>query len=96
MIKCAALALECKERDKNGNCMTPQDPCPKKTCTKPIKPACILVGTDGNVFSVISKVQKALKQCNQKVKAKEFVDKAFQCSSYADVLKLVYDYVNVE
>lgn len=59
------------------------------------KPACKLVGTDGNVFSIIGRVQQALKKAGQNDRASEFVQKAFRAKSYDEVLALCTDYVDV-
>jgi hypothetical protein len=58
------------------------------------KPTVKLIGTDGNVFSIISKVNRALR--DQPEKAKEFTDKAFSAGSYDEVLTLIQEYVEVE
>ena len=58
------------------------------------KPVCRLVGTDGNVFSIIGRVQRALKEAGQPERASEFVRKAFQAKSYDEVLGLCTDYVD--
>ena len=60
------------------------------------KPKCKLSGTDGNVFAVIGKVEKALKKAGQEDKAKEFTEKAFDSDSYDEVLSLTHDYVDVQ
>ena len=59
------------------------------------KPKCKLVGTDGNVFCIISKVSRALKDVGQKDKAEEFSKKAMNSGSYDEVLCLCHNYVNV-
>jgi hypothetical protein len=59
------------------------------------KPTCKLVGTDGNVFSIIGRVKQALKEAGQEDRAREFVEKAFQARSYDEVLALCTDYVDV-
>ncbi len=59
------------------------------------KPACRLVGTDGSVFSVIGRVQRALKKAGQNDRASEFVQKAFRAKSDDEVLALCFDYVDV-
>jgi len=59
------------------------------------KPACKLVGTDGNVFAVIGRVQRTLKAAGQPERASEFVRKAFQAKSYDEVLALCMDCVDV-
>ena len=59
------------------------------------KPVCKLVGTDGNVFSIIGKVSKTLKRAGQQDRAKEFTSKAFKAKSYDEVLAMLFDYVVV-
>lgn len=59
------------------------------------KPKCKLVGIDGNVFSIIGTVSKALTRGGQPDKAKEFTQKAFAAKSYDEVLAMVHDYVEV-
>lgn len=59
------------------------------------KPACKLVGTDGNVFSIIGRVKQALKKAGQDDRASEFVKRAFAAGSYDEVLALCTDYVDV-
>lgn len=60
------------------------------------KPTVQLTGEDGNVFSIIARVSKALKRAGQPEKAQEFRDKAMRSASYDDVLRLCMDYVEVE
>jgi len=59
------------------------------------RPACKLVGKDGNVFSIIGRVRQALKKAGQEDRAREFVEKAFRAKSYNEVLALCGDYVDV-
>jgi len=66
------------------------------TKMKQEKPICELIGTDGNVFSIIGRVSKTLKRAGQVDKAKEFTDKAMKAESYDAVLRLLNDYVEVE
>jgi hypothetical protein len=54
-----------------------------------------LVGTDGNVFSVIGHVKRALERAGQRERASEFVAKAMQSKSYDEVLALCFEYVDV-
>ena len=60
------------------------------------KPSCKLIGEDGNVFSIIGSVSKALKRSGQPEKATEFTNKAFSAESYDKVLQLAMEYVEVE
>ena len=59
------------------------------------KPPCKLVGTDGNVFAIIGRVQRALKQAGQDARAREFVQRAFGARSYQEVLGLAFEYTDV-
>ena len=55
-----------------------------------------LTGTDGNVFSIVGKVSKALKRDGKTEEAKEFTSKAFSSGSYDEVLQLAMEYCDVE
>ena len=59
------------------------------------KPNCKLIGTDGNVFSIIGKVSATLKKAGKSTEAKEFTDKAFKADSYNAVLVLAAKYVSI-
>jgi hypothetical protein len=60
-----------------------------------IRPVCKLTGKDGNVFSIIGHVQRALKDAGQPDRAREFGQKAFRAASYDEVLVLCGFYVEV-
>jgi len=60
-----------------------------------IKPRCKLVGTDGNVFSIIGKVRDSLRNAGLRDKADEFSSNAMKQHSYDDVLSLCFEYVDV-
>jgi len=60
-----------------------------------VKPVCKLVGTDGNVFAIIGKVRRSLKQAGQVDKVKEFTELALKAGSYDAVLRLCMDYCDV-
>jgi hypothetical protein len=61
-----------------------------------MKPIVTLIGEDGNVFSIIGIVARALKKVGQADKAKEFTEKAFAAHSYDEVLAMLSEYVEVE
>lgn len=61
-----------------------------------MKPKCKLIGTDGNVFSIIGKVSDILRKNKKHELAKEFRKKSTECHSYDEVLRLVTEYVEVE
>lgn len=54
-----------------------------------------LSGEDGNAFSIIGRVSKALKRAGEAELAKEFTDKAFAAGSYDEILRLCMEYVDV-
>jgi len=59
-------------------------------------PACRLIGTDGNVFAIIGKVRRTLREAGQPDRASAFVEQAFQSQSYDEVLQLCLEYVEVQ
>jgi hypothetical protein len=60
------------------------------------KPKCKLVGEDGNVFNIIGRVCKTLKDSGMRDKSNEFFTRATSSKSYDDVLLLCFEYVDVE
>lgn len=54
-----------------------------------------LIGEDGNVFSIIARVKRALIQAGLEAEAKEYVDLATHSSSYDEVLGLTMNTVEV-
>jgi hypothetical protein len=56
--------------------------------TPAIRPSVQLSGTDGNVFAIIGKVSRALKDAGLREEAEQFCDEAFACESYDAVLRL--------
>ena len=63
---------------------------------KKTKPICKLVGTDGNVFSIIGTVSRTLKRAGLTNQAAAFTKKAFESSDYNAVLRLCGQYVEIE
>jgi len=59
------------------------------------KPECEIIGTDGNVFAIIGRVSRTLKQAGQPERAKEFTDRAFQTQNYDEVLAMLDEFVEV-
>ena len=66
-----------------------------RSAMSPVKPTCKLIGTDGNVYSIIGRVRQALKDAGQDDRAREFVERAFRAGSYDGVLQLCLEYVEV-
>ena len=54
-----------------------------------------LVGEDGNVFSLISRVARALRQSGHADAEVQFEREAFAANSYDEVLRLAISYVKV-
>ena len=63
---------------------------------KDTRPVCQLTGEDGNVFAIIGRVCRALKQVGQADRAREFSAAAFRCDSYGSVLVLCDEYIDVQ
>jgi hypothetical protein len=61
-----------------------------------MKPKCKLIGTDGNVFNLIALVSKTLEKNKLITLAEEFRNKAFNCSSYQEVIALIPNYVDIK
>lgn len=60
------------------------------------KPTVQLSGTDGNVFAIIGTMSRQLEKAWQPEQAKEFTQKAMNCGSYDEVLRLCFDYAEVK
>ncbi len=59
------------------------------------KPACKLIGTDGNIFALGSKVRKTLHQAGLVEREQEFSRRLFDCKSYSEALSLIMEFVEV-
>lgn len=59
------------------------------------KPKCKLIGTDGNVFALASKVREALRKAKLKDEVEEFTKRLPKCESYEEALALMCEYVDV-
>ena len=60
------------------------------------KPIVKLLGIDGNVFSVIGRVSKALTKAGLNNEREQFVASIESCLSYDEVLQLAFEYCDVE
>jgi hypothetical protein len=60
------------------------------------KPKCKLIGTDGNVFALLGKVIKCLKDNGMSDKVNEVKSKLTKCKSYDEALRLFGEYVEIE
>jgi hypothetical protein len=59
------------------------------------KPRVQLIGTDGNAFSIIGKVSRALKDAGEPERARRFREEALASPSYDELLALTFKYVDV-
>jgi len=56
-----------------------------------------LIGTNGNSFALIGKVQKALQDAGiESSEVVEFTERCFKASSYDELLRFLMETVNVE
>jgi hypothetical protein len=65
-----------------------------RTVAAPRKPACPLVGTDGNVFGIIGTVKRCLIEDGQPERARAWVADATSSRSYDEVLQKVHEYTD--
>ncbi|OIJ13534.1 hypothetical protein BKP37_09595 [Anaerobacillus alkalilacustris] len=61
-----------------------------------IKPTCKLVGEDGNIFSILGRVSRALKENGKADEAKEVIEQVMLSGSYDEALQIMMEYVEVE
>lgn len=59
------------------------------------KPDCPLIGDDGNIFYMISKASRTLKEHGMSEQAQEMRQRIEQCQSYDSALSIIGDYVNI-
>ena len=71
------------------------DPTPRRDADPRPKPRCTLLHEDGNVFNIVGRVRRALRNAGQADRAREFVDRAFAARSYDEVLAMLDEYVDV-
>jgi len=57
------------------------------------KPKCKLTGTNGNIFALLGKASRALKDAGQRDKALEMTKKVFASGSYDEALNIIQQYV---
>ena len=60
------------------------------------KPRMNLVGEDGNVFAILGRASRALKQVGMSDKAKEMFDRVTNCGDYYEALNIISEYVETE
>ena len=67
-----------------------------KLLNRPKKPKMQLIGQDGNIFAIMGRASRLLKNSGQGDKAKEMRDRVMSCDSYQKALNIVSEYVETE
>lgn len=68
----------------------------KKLLNRPKKPKMQLIGQDGNIFAIMGRASRLLKNAGQCDKAKEMCDRVTASQSYSEALNIVSEYVETE
>ncbi|KUP04287.1 hypothetical protein Q75_15965 [Bacillus coahuilensis p1.1.43] len=61
-----------------------------------LKPTCQLTGEDGNIFFILGRVSRTLKENGKAEQAKEVSDRVMASRSYDEALQIIMEYVEVE
>ena len=59
-------------------------------------PKMALFGHDGNIFAILGRASRLLKDIGQRDKAKEMCDRVTASQSYSEALNIVSEYVETE
>ena len=81
---------------EDGFKMTPsfeKIPKPEKNS---LRPKMQLIGQDGNIFAIMGRASRLLKNAGQSDKAKEMCDRVTASQSYSEALNIVSEYVETE
>ena len=68
----------------------------KKLLNRPKKPKMQLIGQDGNIFAIMGRASRLLKNAGQSDKAKEMCDRVTASQSYSEALNIVSECVETE
>ncbi|MBO9103007.1 hypothetical protein [Gemmiger formicilis] len=68
----------------------------KKLLNRPKKPKMQLIGQDGNIFAIMGRASRLLKNAGQSDKAKGMCDRVTASQSYSEALNIVSEYVETE
>ena len=60
------------------------------------KPSAKLIGEDGNIFSILGRVSRSLKEAGKEEQAKEVCERVMASCSYDEALQIIMEYVEVE
>ena len=61
-----------------------------------LRPKMQLIGQDGNIFAIMGRASRLLKDIGQRDKAKEMCDRVTASQSYSEALNIVSEYVETE
>ena len=81
---------------EDGFKMTPsfeKIPKPEKNS---LRPKMQLIGQDGNIFAIMGRASRLLKESGQSDKAKKMCDRVMSCDSYQKALNIISEYVETE
>ena len=67
-----------------------------KLLNRPKKPKMQLIGQDGNIFAIMGRASRLLKNAGQSDKAKEMCDRVTASQSYSEALNIISEYVETE
>lgn len=68
----------------------------KKLLNRPKKPKMQLIGQDGNIFAIMGRASRLLKNAGQSDKPKGMCDRVTASQSYSEALNIVSEYVETE
>ena len=60
------------------------------------RPKMELIGQDGNIFAVLGRASRLLKENGQPDQAKEMCDRVYQSGAYSKALNIISEYVKTE
>ena len=60
------------------------------------KPYINLIGEDGNIFAILGRASRALKQAGMADQTKEMFIRVTSCGSYDEALNIISEYVETE
>ena len=60
------------------------------------RPRMELIGADGNIFAILGRASRLLRENGQAEQAKEMHDRVCRCGNYTEALYIVSEYVETE
>ena len=81
---------------EDGFKMTPEREMQQESATRATRPKMKLLGEDGNIFAIMGRASRLLKNAGQSDKAKEMCDRVTASQSYSEALNIVSEYVETE